>query len=127
MNRLEYHFDCLDGRCLFICKFDEGSLNYDLESTIAEIPASFGELSRDDSELFNKYIAQANIPGWEKEYEPVLSKIEDGIKWKVKLNLDGKEYVSKGEESYEPYGYVDFIKAMKLCVPKAGYFMAESE
>ena len=72
MNRLEYHFDCLDGRCLFICKFDEGSLNYDLESTIAEIPASFGELSRDDSELFNKYIAQANIPGWEKEYEPVL-------------------------------------------------------
>ena len=126
MNRLEYHFDCLDGRCLFICEFDEGSLNYDLESTIAEIPASFGELSRDDSELFNKYIAQANIPGWEKEYEPVLCHVchEEA---RSGLNLDGKEYVSKGEESYEPYGYEDFIKAMKLCVPKAGYFMAESE
>lgn len=127
MNRLEFHFDCLDGRCLFICEFDKSTLNYDLESTIEELPACAGELSAADCELFNKYIAQANIPSWEKEYMPALSRIEDGVRWKVKLFLDQKEYVSKGEESYEPYGYKDFIKALKLCVSKADYFMAESE
>ncbi len=127
MNRLEYHFDCLDGRCLFICEFDGTSLSYDLESTIEELPAKAGELAKEESELFNKYINDAKIPSWDASYAPTLSGIEDGIKWKVKLHLDGKEYVSKGEESYEPYGYEELIKALKLCIDKAEYFAAAGE
>ncbi len=124
MNRLEYHFDCLDGRCLFVCEFDELTLSYDLESTIEEIPARSGELSREDLEKFDKLINAARIESWEKEYKNDFLAIEDGIRWKVKYHKDNKEYVSCGQETYEPYGYEEFINALKLCVDKADYFKA---
>ena len=126
MNRLEFHFDCLDGRGLFICEFDKSTLNYDLESTIEELPNLTGELDEKESELFSKHIKEANIPAWERKYEPTLSRIEDGISWKLKLHYEGKEYVSEAEESYEPYGYDSFIEALKLCIEKADYFKAGS-
>ena len=126
MNRLEYSFKCLDGRCIFLCEFDGKSLNYDLESTIDELPNVTGELDEKEAALFSEHIKEANIPAWERKYEPTLSKIEDGISWKVKLHYKDKEYVSEGEESYEPYGYDSFIEALKLCIEKADYFKAGS-
>ncbi len=37
MNRLEYHFDCLDGKYLCVCQFDDESLSYVIESSIPEL------------------------------------------------------------------------------------------
>ena len=126
MNRIEFHFDCLDGRYFFTAVEDDGIIRFISESTIAELESSEGELSKEDSELFVKRIDEAGIERWEKEYRPVLSKIEDGVKWKVILYRNEKEYVSKGEETYEPYGYDKLIDALRLCEGKASYFSAEA-
>ena len=45
-------------------------------------------------------------------------------KKKLKLMEDDKEYVSEGEESYEPYGYELFIDALRKAEDKADYFKA---
>ena len=44
MNRLEYHFDCLDGKYLCVCQFDDESLSYVIESSIKEEAVRFNKL-----------------------------------------------------------------------------------
>ena len=56
-----------------------------------------------------------------------LSGIADAVKWKVKLIKDDKEYVSKGEESFEPYTYKQLIDALRLMEDKADYFLAQGD
>ena len=54
MNRLEYHFDCLDGKYLCVCQFDDESLSYVIESSIPELSGKSGELSKEEAVRFNK-------------------------------------------------------------------------
>ena len=56
-----------------------------------------------------------------------LSGIADAVKWKVKLIKDDKEYVPRGEESFEPYTYKQLIDALRLMEGKADYFLAQGD
>ncbi len=127
MNRLEYHFDCLDGNYLFVCQFDEEKLSYVIESSIPELSSKSGELSKEETIRFNQLLREAQIEKWDREYMADLSGIVDAVKWKVKLIKDDKEYVSKGEESFEPYTYKQLIDALALMEDKADYFLAQGD
>ena len=127
MNRLEYHFDCLDGKYLCVCQFDDESLSYVIESSIPELSGKSGELSKEEAVRFNKLLEEAQIEKWDREYMSDLSGIADAVKWKVKLIKDDKEYVSKGEESFEPYTYKQLIDALRLMEGKADYFLAQGD
>ena len=127
MNRLEYHFDCLDGKYLCVCQFDDESLNYVIESSIPELSGKSGELSKEEAVRFNKLLEEAQIEKWDREYMADLSGIVDAVKWKVKLIKDDKEYVSRGEESFEPYTYKQLIDALRLMEGKADYFLAQGD
>ncbi|MBQ2656599.1 MAG: hypothetical protein IJF95_08160 [Erysipelotrichaceae bacterium] len=127
MNRLEYHFDCLDGKYLCVCQFDDESLNYVIESSIPELSGKSGELSKEEAVRFNKLLEEAQIEKWDREYMADLSGIADAVKWKVKLIKDDKEYVSRGEESFEPYNYKQLIDALRLMEDKADYFLAQGD
>ena len=127
MNRLEYHFDCLDGKYLCVCQFDDESLSYVIESSIPELSGKSGELSKEEAVRFNKLLEEAQIEKWDREYMADLSGIADAVKWKVKLIKDDKEYVSRGEESFEPYTYKQPIDALRLMEGKADYFLAQGD
>ncbi len=127
MNRLEYHFDCLDGKYLCVCQFDDESLSYVIESSIPELSGKSGELSKEEAVRFNKLLEEAQIEKWDREYMADLSGIADAVKWKVKLIKDDKEYVSRGEESFEPYNYKQLIDALRLMEDKADYFLAQGD
>jgi len=127
MNRLEYHFDCLDGKYLCVCQFDDESLSYVIESSIPELSGKSGELSKEEAVRFNKLLDEAQIEKWDREYMADLSGIVDAVKWKVKLIKDDKEYVSRGEESFEPYTYKQLIDALRLMEDKADYFLAQGD
>ncbi len=127
MNRLEYHFDCLDGKYLCVCQFDDESLSYVIESSIPELSGKSGELSKEEAVRFNKLLEEAQIEKWDREYMADLSGIVDAVKWKVKLIKDDKEYVSRGEESFEPYTYKQLIDALRLMEDKADYFLAQGD
>lgn len=127
MNRLEYHFDCLDKKYLCVCQFDDESLSYVIESSIPELSGKSGELSKEEAARFNKLLEEAQIEKWDREYMADLSGITDAVKWKVKLIKDDKEYVSRGEESFEPYTYKQLIDALRLMEGKADYFLAQGD
>ena len=127
MNRLEYHFDCLDGKYLCVCQFNDESLSYVIESSIPELSGKSGELSKEEAVRFNKLLEEAQIEKWDREYMADLSGIVDAVKWKVKLIKDDKEYVSRGEESFEPYTYKQLIDALRLMEDKADYFLAQGD
>ena len=127
MNRLEYHFDCLDGKYLCVCQFDDESLSYVIESSIPELSGKNGELSKEETVRFNKLLEEAQIEKWDREYMADLSGIAAAVKWKVKMIKDDKEYVSRGEESFEPYTYKQLIDALRLMEGKADYFLAQGD
>ena len=54
-----------------------------------------------------------------------IEKINDSLtkQGMARVSFDNKEYVSSGEESYEPYNYEHLISAIMLCDDKASYFM----
>ena len=121
MYRLEFYFNCLEGR--YFCVFEDGI--YSVESDIPGFGDKSGELSQEENKLFSDKLNAAKIENWDRYYLPESEGIEDGVKWKVKLIKDDKEYVSEGEESYEPYGYEYFIEALKLIEDHADYFAAK--
>ena len=124
MNRLEYHFDCLDGNCLLVCEAENGIMHYTVTGDNPVITGKAGEL---ETYAFEKLLEEAKIESWERRYEAQGEGIEDAVHWKVVYRKDGKEYVSYGEESYEPYGYEKLIEALKLFEPEADYFLAKAE
>ena len=127
MNRLEYHFDCLDGKYLCVCQFDDESLSYVIESSIPELSGKSGELSKEEAVRFNKLLEEAQIEKWDREYMADLSGIADAVKWKVKLIKDDKPPPPRGEESFEPYTYKQLIDALRLMEGKADYFLAQGD
>ncbi len=125
MNRLEYHFDCLDGNCLLVCETENETLYFTVTGSNPVVVEKNGELS--EAGAFAKLLEEAKIETWERSYKPESEGIEDAVHWKVVYQKDGKEYVSCGEESFEPYGYDKLIEALKLFEPEADYFLARSE
>ena len=126
MNRLEYNFDCLDGHYRLAAEWDE-TLNYEIESDIPEFENRSGELSKEETSAFLAVLKKAQIEKWDREYLSCCEAIEDGIRWKVRLCEDGREYVSKGEESFEPYDYEIFMDALRILEKKADFFLAKAE
>ena len=127
MNRLEYHFDCLDGNCLLVCEAEDKTIHFAVTGENPVITEKAGELSPEESAAFEKLISKAKIETWDRRYEAQAEGIEDAVQWKVAYQSDGKQYVSSGEESFEPYGYEKLIEALKLFEPEADYFLAKAE
>jgi hypothetical protein len=123
MKKLEYCFDCLDGHYSLVMEWAE-TLCYEIESDIAGFENRNGELSKQETEAFEEALKKAEIEKWDRAYLPETEGIEDAVHWKLKLMEDDKEYVSEGEESYEPYGYELFIDALRKAEDKADYFKA---
>ena len=121
MHRLEFYFNCLEGRYFFV--FEDGI--YSIETDIPSFTDKSGELTKKEINTFSDKLNAAKIEAWDRYYLPEGEGIEDGVKWKVRLIKDDKEYVSEGEESYEPYGYEYFIEALKLIEDYADYFAAK--
>ena len=126
MNRLEYKFDCLDGHYFLIAQWDE-VLNYEIDTDIAEFESRSGELSAEETKKFDDLLHQAKIESWDRSYLSEGEGIEDAVTWKLILQKEGKEYVSTGEESFEPYGYDLFVDALRIIEEKADYFLAKGE
>ena len=127
MNRLEYHFNCLDGNCLLVCEAEGETIHFTGTGENPVITEKTGELNAEDSAALIKRIDEAKIETWQSRYEPEAEGIEDAVRWKVVYRKDGREYVSRGEESFEPYGYEELIEALKLFEPQADYFLAKAE
>ena len=121
MDQLLFHFECLDGTYDFRAEYDADQLRYEVESTIPELQNLSGTL--DDPKEFMKELDLAEIEKWDRYCQATGTPIEDAVKWQVKLIRGGQEYVTEGEESYEPYRYEHLIKALLSCDPEAGYFM----
>ena len=121
MNNLTFIFNCLDGKYEFNCQF-ENSATFTVETDIPELESKQGELDEKLTEKFLEELKKAQIEKWERYYD-ASNPIEDAVKWHVKYSFDNKEYVSSGEESYEPYNYEHLISAIMLCDDKASYFM----
>ena len=120
MDQLLVRFVCLDGTYDFAAQFDANELHYEIQSTIPGLESLSGTA---DAESFMKQLDLAEIEKWDRSYEADGTPIEDAVKWQVKLVKDGREYVTEGEESYEPYRYEHLIKALMCCDEKAGYFL----
>lgn len=121
MDQLLFRFTCLDGAYDFAAEFDSNELHYEIQSTIPELYSLSGTL--DETETFLKELDLAQIEKWDRRYSAEGTPIEDAVKWQVKLIKDNKEYVTEGEESYEPYRYEHLISALMCCDEKAEYFM----
>lgn len=121
MKSLKFVFDCLEGKYEFNAQGDD-NLEFSIDSTIETLESFEGELDVNKTKLFFDEIDLANIKKWQRRYDCNLTPIEDAVKWYVKYIEDDKEYVSEGEESYEPYEYNHLIEAIKLCDDKADYF-----
>ena len=120
MNNLRFIFECLYGTYLLkIDLIDE--LSYEITTDIRgfETRKGSGELMP-----FQELLDKANIEKWDKEYGPFGIGVEDEIRWSLRYEKDGKIYCTKGQESYEPYGYEYFIEALKLIEPQADFFAA---
>ena len=72
-------------------------------------------------------LKKAGIGKWDREYPASGEGIEDAVRWKVKLTEDDREYVSKGEESFEPYDYEVFMDALRILEDRADYFLAREK
>jgi hypothetical protein len=114
MTELEYLIDCLEGSYRFFACYGD-LVAYEITTDIAGLESVSGELNESDSKLFKDAIAAAQIERWEEEYPADASKIEDGIRWSLVLMKEGKEYRSRGEESFVPYGHEELIRAIRLC------------
>ena len=121
MDQLLFHFACLDGTYDFEAQFTADELRYETKSTIPELESLSGVL--EETESFRKELELAEIEKWDRKYPAMGTPIEDAVKWQVKLIKDGKEYVTEGEESYEPYRYEHLVKALMCCYGKAEYYM----
>ena len=121
MDQLLFRFTCLDGTYGFEAQFNSDELHYDVQSTIPELDSLSGTL--ENPETFLKELELAEIEKWDRNYSADGSLIEDAVKWQVKLVRDEKEYVTEGEESYEPYRYEHLVRALMCCDEKAEYFM----
>ena len=121
MNRLEYRFSCLDGNYFFVCEMSDTAV-FKIETDIPELENKEGQLDDEKKEAFIKELKEAGIERWESNYHGD-SAIEDAVKWYVKYNEDDREYVSDGEESFEPYNYEHLIRALMICDEKAEYFL----
>ncbi len=126
MNKLEYCFDCLDGHYFLTAQWDE-TLSYEIESDIPGFMNRSGDLSEEETKAFVNELKKAKIGTWDRDYLPEGEGIEDAVRWKLVLIEEGREYVSKGEESFEPYGYESFVEALKQIEDKADYFKAGIE
>lgn len=122
MRRLEYHFSCLDGTYFLTCELND-NVTYEIETDIEGFSSRSGELSQTDSARFAILLKEAQIEKWDRSYKGEA--IEDGISWKLVYICDEKEYVSEGEETYEPYHYGSLIEAFKMIEDKADYFRAQ--
>ena len=121
MDQLLFHFACLDGTYDFEAQFNADGLHYEIQSTIPELDSLSGSL--DETETFRKELELAQIEKWDRNYPAEGTPIEDAVKWQVRLIRDDREYVTEGEESYEPYRYEHLIRALMCCDEKAEYFM----
>ncbi len=120
MNKLEYHVDCLDGVYDLTAEFSD-AVTYSVDTDIASLKSFSGELDADTGRIFMEEIEKAQIERWDREYAAYLSKIEDGIRWEVRYLKGEEEYVSKGEESYTPYGFEHLVKAVLICDKDSEY------
>lgn len=120
MNKLEYRITCLDGVYDFVAEYGDSVL-FNVETDIASLKSFSGELDDEKSRQFIEDVEKAQIERWDREYAADLSGIEDGITWKLTCLKDGIEYVSSGEESYQPYNYEYLIRAIMLCDPESEY------
>ena len=112
--RLVYQITCLDGVYSFTAEATD-VVRFEVETDIAKLQSFSGELNARNSRLFREELEKAGIERWDKEYEADQSVIEDGISWQLHYLKGDKEYVSKGVESYQPYGYEHLVKAILLC------------
>jgi len=123
MNYLNYHFECLDGKCSFICEFDE-ELDLIVESTIPEIENKHIYIEERDTEKFIEELKKAEIEKWYRHYRNNGNGIEDAARWKVEYRTDqDKLFKSSGEESFEPYNYNHLIRALMIADKQAEYFL----
>ena len=120
MIELEFTINCLDGRYCFSCKNDE-CFDYETDTDINGLENIQGQLDKEKTVEFMKYLNEAEIEKWDKEYSGE-NLIEDGIEWSVKYICDEKEYISQGKESYEPYRFESLIKAIKIADKQLEYF-----
>ena len=120
MNKLEYQINCLDGVYNFAAEYDDVVI-FNIETNIEKLNSFSGELDDASSKLFIEYLNKAQIEKWDREYKAELSEIEDGIRWEIRYLKDEKEYVSCGEESYQPYNYEELISAIRLCDKENDY------
>lgn len=109
VNKLDFFFECLDGKYHVNACFDEEKVNYEVESNIDYLPSKSLQI---DSKSFLEEINLANIQTWDHEYSG--KGVEDACKWKVVLSLDNKQYSSKGEESFYPYNYEHLVNALVI-------------
>jgi len=121
MNNLRFIFNCLEGKYEFNCEIKD-TVIFSIETDIEGLESKEGELDIDLSKKFFEEVNNAQIEKWDRHYS-AINPIENGVKWYVKYVSDDKEYVSDGEESYEPYNYEHLISAIMLCDDKASYFM----
>ena len=121
MNKLEYHFKCLEGFYELFVEYDNDRLLYEINTDIESLESINGELDSSKIKQFVELLDKAEIGKWDKEYEADGSIIEDGTTWSIAYLKDDKEYHSKGVEGYWPYGYEYFIEALKLIDAKADY------
>ena len=122
MNKMEYTINCLDGTYELTVEYDD-TVIYSVDTNIETMQSFSGELDADQSKAFIEEIKKAGIERWDREYNAELSEIEDGITWQMRYLRDGKEYVSKGVESYQPYGYEHLVNAIQLLDEKSGYLL----
>lgn len=122
MKSLNFVFDCLDGKYEFNAHIDD-IVTFSIESSISQLESKEGELSKEDTKKFLEEMSLSTIEKWDRYYDKNDNSIEDGVKWYVSYTDDDKQYLSQGEESYEPYNYEHLIKAIMLCDEKAEYFL----
>lgn len=113
MFKLEYTYDCLDGK-YFLCAEGEDEITYAVDSSIPVLASKQGSLDETDSRRFLQALKDCGIERWAKEYKADLGSIEDAIRWSLTYIINGKEYFSKGEESYEPYNYNKLIETLMI-------------
>ncbi|MBR4461086.1 MAG: hypothetical protein IKS51_00665 [Erysipelotrichaceae bacterium] len=120
MTELEYLIDCLDGSYRFLANWGD-LVSYEIVTDIPSLESISGELNEADSKAFIHAVEDAKIERWQEEYKADASAIEDGIRWSVRLEKEGKKYRSHGEESFVPYGHEELIKAIRFCDVKNDY------
>lgn len=114
MKKIEIKFNTLDGDYTFIG--DINNKSYLIETNIQCLESKSGDLT--NIEKFLSIINDASILSWDNNYPVTGLKIEDAIKWSVRI--DNK--LITGEEGYWPYGFDLLINAIESIDEKAAYF-----